>query len=451
LRANRTCHNLLLTLMLELLSSGFLGLWLEKAGVSTRELNAFSLLTGPGIPGWTLAVDAEPATTKTLENYLQTLTAKGLQKNAQGVWLQTNTTVLANNEGTTPLSAASLTKIATSIAALETWGPTHQFTTLFSANGPIEDGILKGDLIITGGEDPFFIWEEAFAVGNALNKLGIKRITGNVIINGKFSVNFEQDPIKSGEQFIEALNPEKWEEDAQFVYSSLPPGTPKPKLEIAGTVKLAATKGKPLIKHLSLPLSEIIRQMNIHSNNEIAQMLADGVGGVKVVKDLAIQAAGVPPEEILLINGSGLGQENRISPRAACAMYIALQRYLYQQLDKNYTIADIFPVAGKDEGTVQDRTMPQASVVKTGTLFNVSALAGMLPTKDYGVVYFAIINRGEDIEGLRTKQDSFLQSLQKQFGGIPESPLTAIAPGFSHAEADIKIGDAARNEIVTGG
>ncbi|MCT7952092.1 D-alanyl-D-alanine carboxypeptidase [Ancylothrix sp. C2] len=438
--------------MLELLSSGFLSLWLEKAGLPAREFNAFSLLAGPGIPGWTLPVEPQPATIGSLEKYLQTLTAKGLSKNAQGVWLQTNTTVLANNQGTTPLSAASLTKIATSIAALEKWGPTHQFTTVFSATGPIEDGVLKGDLIVTGGGDPFFIWEEAFAVGNALNKLGIKQVTGNLIINGNFSVNFEQDPLQSGQQFIEALNPEIWQEDASFVYSSLPPGTPKPKLEINGTVKLGQTKGKPLLRHYSLPLSEIIRQMNIHSNNEIAQMLADGVGGANVVKDLAVKAAGVPPEEILLINGSGLGQENRISPRAACAMYIALQRYLYQQPDKNYTIADIFPVAGKDEGTVEDRKMPKASVVKTGTLSNVSALAGMLPTKDYGVVYFAIINnRGEDIDGLRAKQDSFLQTLQKQFGGNPTLPLTAIAPGFSHSDADIKIGDVARNEIVTGG
>jgi len=40
--------------------------------------------------------------------------------------------------------------------------------------------VLQGDLIITGSGDPFLVWEEVIALGNSLNQLGIKRVTGNL-------------------------------------------------------------------------------------------------------------------------------------------------------------------------------------------------------------------------------------------------------------------------------
>ena len=43
--------------------------------------------------------------------------------------------------------------------------------------------------------------------------------------------------------------------------------------------------------------------------------------------------------------------------------------------------------------------MPTATVMKTGTLNDVSALAGVMPTRDRGLVWFAIINRGTNVSG----------------------------------------------------
>ena len=433
--------------MLTLLSSGLLSVWLAMAGVHTPGLDAFSLVAGPGIPGFVITGDPEPATDATLKQYLQSLVAKGIVKDTQGVWIQSASTLLASNQGTVPLPAASLTKIATSLAALEKWGHAHQFETFVKATGPVKDGVLQGDLVIAGDSDPFFVWEEAFAVGNALNKMGIKRVTGNLIITRNFSMNAEPDPTTSGEHFKQALDPSIWEEDAEFVFSSLPPGTPKPKVEIAGTVKIGTAGGTPILRHRSLPLAEILRQMNVYSNNEMAQMLADGVGGAKVVKERAAKAAGVPPEEIQLINGSGLGQENRVSPRAACAMFMAIQRYLQPS---HLTIADLFPVSGQDGGTLDYRHIPSASVVKTGTLWDVSALAGVLPTRTHGILYFAIINRGADVDGFRTQQDKLLQRLQQQWG-IPLTPVAAITPKHPINPDFTSAGAANRNEVLLGG
>ena len=80
--------------------------------------------------------------------------------------------------------------------------------------------------------------------------------------------------------------------------------------------------------------------MNIYSNNELAQMLANSIGGAKAVSQQAASAAGVPLEEIQLINGSGLGVDNRISPRAVCAMLMAIDRKLLHSI---WEICGFFP------------------------------------------------------------------------------------------------------------
>ncbi len=439
--------------MLELLSSGLLTLWLEGAGMRPHPLDAFTLLAGPGIPGFAIDSEPETAASATVQQYLQELAAKGLLKDAQGIWLQSGPVLLANNQGHVPLPAASLTKIATSWASLKTWGPAHQFQTEFSATGPIKDGVVQGDLVIAGGGDPLFVWEEAIAAGNALNQMGIKRVTGSLVIAGNFSMNFESDAVRSGELLKLALDSRTWPREAQLAHSSMPAATPKPQIEIAGAVTVvkqvadSMANRQLLLRRKSLPLREILKEMNVHSNNEMSQMLADEVGGGPVVAKLAIAAAGVPPREIQLLNGSGLGQENRISPRAACALFVAIQRYLQPY---GLTIADLFPISGRDGGTLEDRHMPKASVVKTGTLSDVSALAGVLPTRDRGLVWFAIINRGEDIEGLRAGQDTFLERLQKQWGA-PPAPIPAIASGSPLNSDSTRLGAANRNEILFGG
>jgi D-alanyl-D-alanine carboxypeptidase/D-alanyl-D-alanine-endopeptidase (penicillin-binding protein 4) len=85
-------------------------------------------------------------------------------------------------------------------------------------------------------------------------------------------------------------------------------------------------------------------------------------------------------------------------------------------------------------------------VVKTGTLNEVSALAGVLPTRDRGLVWFALINRGTDIEDLRRQQDRLLQLLTQQWGSVTSSPI-ALTPT---APVDMKtiLGDDRRNEVL---
>ncbi|HEY9858042.1 MAG TPA: D-alanyl-D-alanine carboxypeptidase [Candidatus Obscuribacterales bacterium] len=415
--------------MLELVSSGLVSLWFKMAQVP-QPIHSDSLLASWNTPGLVLFSQPDPAGEAAVNQYLQGLSATGLTETSQGVWVQAGYNLLANHQGTQPLPAASLTKVATSLAALETWGPAHQFDTLIGATGPIQNGVLQGDLVIQGSNDPFFVWEEAIALGNTLNRMGIRQVTGSLIITGNFAMNYETDPFLAGTLLKQGLNAQLWSEEAKAQHLNLPKGTPQPQVAIAGDVQVATLpipKQIALLRHQSLPLAQILKQMNIYSNNAMAEMLAASVGGAPVVAAQAAKAAGVPQAEIQLINGSGLGPENQISPRAVCAMFMAIENYLKPQ---QMTVADLFPVSGRDGGTLEDRNIPVASVVKTGTLWDVSTLAGTLPTRDRGLIWFAILNRGEDLDGLRNRQDQLLQNLLEQWGA-DQSIATEIDPNSS--------------------
>ena len=396
-----------------------------------------------------LPVSEEDLITKNItQTYLQTLNQQGinrdrpLAKNSlrQGIWIQSGWHTLATNQGTVPLPAASLTKIATTLAALNEWGAKHQFVTNVYVTGEVKDGIVTGDLIVEGSGDPLFVWEEAIALGNTLNKLGIKEVQGDLLVTDKFYMNYQEQSKKAGELLKQALDLNLWQAEITRQYLQMPAGTPQPEIAIAGEVKTMKKKpdnAKSAIAHQSLPLAEILRQMNIYSNNKMAQMLTDLFGGASSVAQAAADVANFPPEEIELINGSGLGEENRISPRAVVAMLMASDRLL-----KNYSLSatDLFPTAGRDlVGTVQNRSLPPGTTVKTGTLDSVSALAGVIPTISQGNVYFSIINYGRQYEYFRQQQDWFLNELVKGWQLAPNN--------FSLAqEKDWFLGDPHRNK-----
>ncbi len=382
---------------------------------------------------------SDPVVESIIADYLKNLAALGFPADKQGIWLQSDWAYLGDHQAQTPLSAASLTKIATSLAALETWGTEHRFETEFLTVGTVENGVLKGDLIVKGSGDPLFVWEEAIAVGNKLNELGIKEVTGNLIIVDNFAMNFKSNPQTSGQLLQLALNSNRWTPLIKQQYQNLPPNTPKPQITIQGTVNVennVPETAQTLLTHQSLTMAELLKQMNIYSNNVMSEMIADSVGGAAVVSEMAAKAAKVDTQEVQLINGSGLGVENRISPRASVGMLIAMEEKLK---DNPLGVADLFPMGGRDKtGTVQWRNLPDGVAVKTGTLAQVSALAGVIPTKERGPVWFAIINHGSNIDRFRVEQDRFLQRLADHWNLTPVvSPVKATQT--------IKLGDPKRN------
>jgi D-alanyl-D-alanine carboxypeptidase/D-alanyl-D-alanine-endopeptidase (penicillin-binding protein 4) len=305
--------------------------------------------------------------------------------------------------------------------------------TLISATGPVRDGVLAGDLVIQGGGDPFFVTEDALELRQDLEALGVKRVTGKLIITGDFYMNFRSNAELAGKLLKQTLQGgggrvrtvlrDKRGKPRTVVYRDIP----APHIAIAGPVQVMDApwlRQVPLIRHRSPSLVHILKRMNVYSNNAMANMVTETLGGPYSMVRLAALGAGVSMDELRLSNGSGLGVENQLSPRTVCALLVGIQRALRPA---KLTIADVFPVAGHDLGTIRRRHLPFATVVKTGTLRNVSTLAGVMLTRAHGPVWFALINRGGDVGSFREQQDVLLQTLMQEWGPL-ESPPVDFSP-----------------------
>ena len=410
-------------------------------------------------PSWESAwvrelIADDPAADAIVMGYLSGLSSGGYQSDQQGVWVAAGAYPMAQHQGNVRRPAASLTKIATTLAALSNWGPQHQFETPVGWQGEIEDGVVIGNLVVQGGNDPLFVWEEAIALANTLQQMGIRQVTGDLIVAGDFTMNFETSPAKSGLLLKQAFNATEWNYAAQIAYQNMAPETPQPTLQIGGQVKVSSgdqTSGW-LVRHRSMPLVGILKAMNIYSNNAMAEQIANTLGGPAAVAQSAAAIAGVAPGELSLINGSGLGEENQMSPRAAVAMLQAVQTILQSAAGsassaQSFTLSDIFPIVGADGGTVSDRTLPSNAVVKTGTLAVVSALAGAIPTQEKGIVWFSLINYGAGLDNLRSRQDQIISAIEQQWGRAAEIPpelQTTVRIG----QAPYEFGDPGRNQLL---
>ncbi len=397
------------------------------------------LLLGLPMTGGTASVHRpDPAAQSAVEQYVHDVAALGRAPDYHGVWLQAESGVLAEHQGTVPLPAASLTKVATTLAALQTWGPTHRFVTLVDATGPIQNGVLWGDLVVQGGSDPLFVMEDALALRKALQELGLKRVTGKLIISGPFFMNFSMSTTQSAKLLKEVLSPTPKARSRKRQRSTTP--SESAALSIAGPVEVVSfcpPTQMSLVRHRSLPVSTILKRMNVYSNNPMANMFTVALGGPMAMVQQAARAAGLSAAHLQLSNGSGLGPENQLSAQTVCALFAAIHRLV---TPAKLTVADVFPVAGLDRGTIRRRNLPFYTIVKTGSLRQVATLAGVILTRTHGPVWFALLNQGENLWGFRTQQDALLQHLIAQWGAA-EPPPAAFIP--THSEPD-----SARNDIL---
>jgi serine-type D-Ala-D-Ala carboxypeptidase/endopeptidase (penicillin-binding protein 4) len=90
------------------------------------------------------------------------------------------------------LNPASVMKLVTTLAALDTLGPAHTFKTRIYADGPIADGVLSGNLILQGGGDPALTLERFWLLLRELRERGVREIRGDVLLDNHY---YQFDPI----------------------------------------------------------------------------------------------------------------------------------------------------------------------------------------------------------------------------------------------------------------
>ena len=384
---------------------------------------------------------------------------------------------------------ASVMKLLTTAAVLETLGPDFRFPTVLEYSGTIDRGVLYGDLYIRGGCDPSLGWKGRTAFLNqwvkAIRAAGITRIEGAVIADmtmldgeaqnpawlcedagnyyapGIFALNYYGNTmnivLKSGEpgsvatvlgtepkvediQFINRIRCDKIQYDGAFV-SGLPYsneryltgavpsnlGTfgvkgdlPNPGLllakhltnrlrEVGIGVKRDANympDYNPLVPprtqiyvHYSEPLSEIIKETNVNSNNLYAETLFRYLGtryslpgtihnSQDILRDYW-RRRGVSVQNAIIKDGCGLAPQDAISAKA----FVQLLTVMYRSKYADAWIASL-PISGRT-GTLTSlcpKTPLEGRIhAKSGTIAGTKNFAGYIDMPNGDTWVFAVL------------------------------------------------------------
>jgi D-alanyl-D-alanine carboxypeptidase/D-alanyl-D-alanine-endopeptidase (penicillin-binding protein 4) len=378
------------------------------------------------------APPAPPALNVVLEEPIEQLRQMSLYPSDSGIYaaaVDGAPLVSLNDERL--YNSASLTKLITSLVALDKFPAEHSFKTIVLVGGVVTDGVVDGDLMIRADGDPTLDAAAMRSIATALADQGIKRVTGGLVVAGPFTYRSYDETHTAAERFLGALR-----------------GTG---IRIDGNARTAsAVDGIGLVMLESRPLSEILERVNAHSINWIADNLATTLGGPAAVKERLVEVIGIAPGEVVVTNGSGL-DNNRITPRGM----VATVRALLETADRRGIAHDrILPIAGVDDSTVrtrfQDEDYRGAVIAKTGTQSNVdggvATLAGVAYTRDRGAVVFAILNSNGDVHTYRKWEDDVLKSIIDASGGPAPLPRSenAVPSNADHALTTI-----GRAEVTT--
>ncbi len=97
-----------------------------------------------------------------------------------------NSEVIYESDADKQVIPASVCKLFTAYTALKKLKPTSAFETTVWTTGPVVDGRLGGDLYLKGGGDPSLVSERLWMLVNELVRSGIKKITGNIIVDDTY-------------------------------------------------------------------------------------------------------------------------------------------------------------------------------------------------------------------------------------------------------------------------
>ncbi|HEX4458610.1 MAG TPA: D-alanyl-D-alanine carboxypeptidase/D-alanyl-D-alanine-endopeptidase [Polyangia bacterium] len=198
-------------------------------------------------------------------------------------------------------------------------------------------------------------------------------------------------------------------------------------IKISGNVvrDTAPTTAKALNAHYSQPLGVVVRDVNKHSNNFMAEQILKTLGaetggrpgtwqkGLDAVAGFLAERLGINHDKYKMTNGSGLYASNLFSP----LQLVTLLRFAYKDFRFAADFIGSLALAGAD-GTVSHRmegSLAERYVrAKTGTLAGVSCLAGYAGAPGHPPLAFAIfMNDVPDpaTQKARKAQDAIAEAL----------------------------------------
>jgi D-alanyl-D-alanine carboxypeptidase/D-alanyl-D-alanine-endopeptidase (penicillin-binding protein 4) len=102
-----------------------------------------------------------------------------------------------------PMNPASVMKLVTTSAALDLLGPDYLWKTRVFTQGSVQDGVLRGNLLIQGGGDPKLVRERIEDLLRAIREQGVRRVEGDILLDSSVfnlpphdPAAFDDDPLR---------------------------------------------------------------------------------------------------------------------------------------------------------------------------------------------------------------------------------------------------------------
>ena len=411
------------------------------------------------------------------------------------------------------MNPASVMKLVTSYVALHQLGPRFTWATDVWADGPIQDGVLDGDLIIKGHGDPTLTLERMWLLQRALRARGIRHMHGDLVLDmSHFNLPaldpgaFDGEPLapyntppaalvanfnvttlrlKPAGDRLEivpdiALPGVSIRSEVALTQSTacnswkdaLTPSIPDParrELLLSGTYSRRcgeqtlslnlfdpaetfgfifrdlwqqsggtlsgqtmpgmAPETVPLLRFESTPLSDALIGLNKNSNNLMARNLFLTLGaasfGAPASPDKADRATRavlikqkLPVTKLVLENGAGLSRIERVSAQLLSELLRAAYRSpLFSEFESTLPIVAL-------DGTLKRRfngsTLSGNAHLKTGTLRDVSALAGYVYTASGRRVAFVMLVNHANARRANAAQQALLEWV---WADVPKPPV----------------------------
>jgi D-alanyl-D-alanine carboxypeptidase/D-alanyl-D-alanine-endopeptidase (penicillin-binding protein 4) len=397
------------------------------------------------------------ANEKTDKSWLNGLSEQGLNKNDQAYCYTNSENNIEGANLDLSIRLASVSKLVTSLWSIESLGINFKYDTkLF---------IKNNQLHIQGSYDPFLGNEKMFYLLSQLNELGYTKFDKitfdkNLLVNPDAAYESDEYPNVSANFTTRLLkmyfNPKTWSKDFkdEFANYKLIAKEGRYREQINFEVNdIQFVDSNPFlsdsdVKVLTLsspPLYKYLKEMNVKSNNYVAETLFRQNGNVKKFDAYLLSKFNLNQDTIKLITGSGLpyydDQNVRHDNYATCRVMLKILKTLKSEIEKqNMTIEDVVAVPGSDKGTFRNRIFPSdfknSFVAKTGTLMHTSALAGAMNTQS-GFNFFGIFNQSTDIQGSKKVQNEMVKTIMESLGG-PKSFEYVVDPFHAYSNDVLK-------------
>lgn len=345
---------------------------------------------------------------------------------------------------------ASISKLVTSLWAIETLGANYRFTTRIHVT---KKAAGTYDVHLEGGQDPMFGRSVGYFIlaQLAMKEMGIKQVdTLSFDQNLLMEWNVEEPSAIAGDtKYYPDLAAQVAHVQHELENGFITPiadGSYKYLRKISKDIGITLPEDKPRIKfgkvefvpkenfhrtgetatfiYKSAPLYKIIKSMNNKSNNYVADHLYWNLGDTAAFNIYLQNALKMDNRDLEFNLGSGnnadyISKKKYDYNEGTCTAMIKVLIRLNEVLsNQGLALTDVMAVAGKDSESTLGKyggVMDGAMIGKTGTVDKAKTLAGTISTGN-GTIYFVILMHKDSSGESGSATNSIKERIRNLFG-----------------------------------